>query len=52
MILKGTDFQVKVWKCLRKIKKGQVKTYKEVVEQRIAGNGINEIGLFFIINVV
>ena len=30
MKLKGTDFQVKVWKCLRKIKKGQVKTYKEV----------------------
>ena len=30
MKLKGTDFQIKVWKCLKKIKKGQVKTYKEV----------------------
>ena len=30
MKLKGTDFQIKVWKFLRKIKKGKVKTYKEV----------------------
>ena len=30
MILKGTKFQVKVWKCLKKIPKGKVKTYKEV----------------------
>ena len=30
MKLKGTDFQVKVWKFLKKIKKGEVKTYKEV----------------------
>ena len=30
MILKGTKFQVKVWKFLKKIKKGKVKTYKEV----------------------
>ena len=30
MKLSGTDFQIKVWKALKKIKKGKVKTYKEV----------------------
>ena len=30
MILKGTKFQLKVWKYLKNIKKGNVKTYKEV----------------------
>ncbi len=30
MILKGTKFQMKVWKYLLKIPKGKVKTYKEV----------------------
>ncbi len=30
MILKGTKFQIKVWKYLKKIRKGNVKTYKEV----------------------
>ena len=30
MVLKGTKFQVKVWKYLMKIPKGKVKTYKEV----------------------
>ena len=30
MILKGTKFQIKVWKYLSKIPKGKVKTYKEV----------------------
>ena len=30
MILKGTKFQIKVWKYLKKIRKGSVKTYKEV----------------------
>ena len=30
MILKGTKFQVKVWKYLKTIPKGKVKTYKEV----------------------
>ena len=30
MILKGTKFQVKVWKYLKSIPKGKVKTYKEV----------------------
>ena len=30
MQLNGTDFQIKVWKALKKIKKGKVKTYKEI----------------------
>ena len=30
MILKGTKFQIKVWKFLISIPKGKVKTYKEV----------------------
>ncbi len=30
MILKGTKFQIKVWKFLMKIPKGKVKTYKQV----------------------
>jgi len=30
MKLKGTKFQIKVWKYLKNIPKGKVKTYKEV----------------------
>ena len=30
MILKGTKFQIKVWKYLIKIPKGSVRTYKQV----------------------
>jgi len=30
MNLKGTKFQIKVWKYLKTIPKGEVKTYKEV----------------------
>ena len=30
MVLKGTKFQVKVWKYLKSIPKGKVKTYKQV----------------------
>ena len=30
IVLKGTKFQVEVWKYLIKIPKGEVKTYKEV----------------------
>tara|TARA_Y100000768_G_scaffold317858_1_gene253172 strand:- start:835 stop:1110 length:276 start_codon:yes stop_codon:yes gene_type:complete len=30
MILKGTKFQLKVWNYLKTIKKGNVKTYKQV----------------------
>ena len=32
MILKGTKFQLKVWKYLKKIPKGQVRTYSEVAK--------------------
>ena len=30
MILKGTKFQIKVWKFISKIPKGSLKTYKQV----------------------
>jgi methylated-DNA-[protein]-cysteine S-methyltransferase len=32
MMLKGTDFQIKVWKYLLKIPRGKVKTYKQVAK--------------------
>ena len=32
MILKGTKFQLKVWKYLRKIPKGQIRTYSQVAK--------------------
>jgi methylated-DNA-[protein]-cysteine S-methyltransferase len=32
MKLEGTDFQIKVWKELQKIPKGETRTYKEVAE--------------------
>ena len=32
MILKGTRFQIKVWKYLKKIKKGSVLTYSDVAK--------------------
>jgi len=32
MILKGTKFQIKVWKYLKTIKKGQIRTYFEVAK--------------------
>ena len=32
MLLKGTKFQIKVWKYLKTIKKGQVKTYLDVAK--------------------
>tara|TARA_Y100001970_G_C13823164_1_gene645924 strand:- start:397 stop:672 length:276 start_codon:yes stop_codon:yes gene_type:complete len=32
MNLKGTKFQIKVWKYLKTIKKGQVKTYLDVAK--------------------
>tara|TARA_B100000989_G_C19529006_1_gene468579 strand:- start:4325 stop:4594 length:270 start_codon:yes stop_codon:yes gene_type:complete len=28
--MKGTKFQIKVWKYLKKIPKGSIKTYKEI----------------------
>tara|TARA_A100001011_G_scaffold376324_1_gene438805 strand:+ start:1777 stop:2136 length:360 start_codon:yes stop_codon:yes gene_type:complete len=30
MILKGTKFQLKVWRYIKTIKKGKIKTYKQV----------------------
>ena len=49
MKLKGTDFQIKVWKYLLKIPKGKVKTYKEVAEAikspysaRAVGNAVGK----------
>ena len=36
MKLKGTVFQIKVWKEIRKIPKGSVKTYKQIAD--IIGN--------------
>ena len=32
MILKGTDFQLKVWKYLKSIPKGHVRTYSQVAK--------------------
>ena len=32
MILKGTEFQIKVWNEISKIPKGKVKTYKELAK--------------------
>ena len=32
MILKGTKFQLKVWNYLKKIPKGQIRTYLEVAK--------------------
>jgi O-6-methylguanine DNA methyltransferase len=32
MILKGTKFQIKVWKYLRTIPKGHVRTYSQVAK--------------------
>ena len=32
MILKGTDFQVNVWKAIAKIPEGHTKTYKELAK--------------------
>jgi methylated-DNA-[protein]-cysteine S-methyltransferase len=32
MILNGTKFQIKVWKAISKIPRGQVRSYKELAE--------------------
>ena len=49
MKLKGTDFQIKVWKYLLKIPKGKVKTSKEVAvaikspySARAVGNAVGK----------
>ena len=49
MKLKGTDFQIKVWKYLLKIPKGKVKTHKQVAiaikspfSARAVGNAVGK----------
>ncbi len=37
MILKGTKFQVKVWKYLKTIPKGQIRTYLDVAIVNASG---------------
>ena len=44
MKLKGTDFQIKVWKYLSKIPKGKVKTYKEVAVAIISPYSARAVG--------
>ena len=41
--LKGTKFQLKVWKYLKKIPKGKVKTYKQVARALELSIGINAV---------
>jgi methylated-DNA-[protein]-cysteine S-methyltransferase len=38
MNLVGTDFQIKVWKEIKKIPKGKVKTYKELAKAIVKPN--------------
>ena len=44
MRLKGTKFQIKVWKYLLKIPKGTVKTYKEVAIAINSPNSARAVG--------
>ena len=44
MILKGTKFQVKVWKYLLKIPKGKVKTYKQIAAAIKKPNSARAVG--------
>ena len=51
--LKGTDFQVKVWKALEKIPYGETKSYQEIAEEigspkafRAVGNANNKNPVF------
>ena len=44
MKLKGTDFQIKVWKYLSKIPKGKVKTYKEIAVAIKSPNSARAVG--------
>ena len=48
MILKGTKFQLKVWRYLKKIPKGQIRTYSDVAKAinkpKSARAGANAIG--------
>ena len=44
MILKGTKFQVRVWKYLLKIPKGKVKTYKQIAAAIKKPNSARAVG--------
>ena len=43
MILKGTKFQLKVWKYIKTIKKGQIKTYLEVAKAINEPNAVRAV---------
>ncbi len=44
VIYEGTNFQVKVWECLKEISYGQVKTYQEVAEEIGKPSAVRAIG--------
>ena len=43
MILKGTNFQLKVWKYLKKIPKGQIRTYSDVAKAINKPNSVRAV---------
>ena len=43
MILKGTKFQLKVWNYLKKIPKGQIRTYLEVAKAIKRPNSVRAV---------
>ena len=43
MILKGTRFQLKVWKYLKKIPKGQIRTYSDVAKAINKPNSVRAV---------
>ena len=43
MILKGTRFQLKVWKYLKKIQKGQIRTYSDVAKAINKPNSVRAV---------
>ena len=42
--LKGTDFQVKVWKALKKIPYGETKSYQEIAEEVASPKAFRAVG--------
>ena len=42
--LKGTDFQVKVWKALEKIPYGETKSYQEIAEEVASPKAFRAVG--------
>ena len=43
MIIKGTQFQLKVWNYLKKIPKGQIRTYSEVAKAINKPNSVRAV---------